>query len=65
MKRNRILALLLALVMLFALAACGQSKPAEDNALKESLESAASLRRNPRPSPRSSASGHAKRTCAT
>ena len=41
MKRNRILALLLALVMLFALAACGQSKPAEDNALKESLESAA------------------------
>ena len=41
MKRNRILALLLALVMLFALAACGQSKPAEGNPLKESLESAA------------------------
>ena len=27
MKRNRIIALLLALVMLFALAACGRKKP--------------------------------------
>ena len=41
MKTKRILALLLALVMLFALAACGESKAAGDSALKESLESAA------------------------
>ena len=41
MKTKRILALLLALVMLFALAACGESKAAGESALKESLESAA------------------------
>ena len=41
MKINQILTLLLALVMLFALTACGESKSAGDSALKESIENAA------------------------
>ena len=51
MKSNRVFALLLALIMLFSLAACGESKVSEESALMEGLENAVNAAKDAEPTP--------------